>query len=773
MKIRLFSLFLILCLAFSFTLPIYAYSSATPYVSKSEVSVSVGGSTSVSFSYGTSASSVSLVCSNLNVEAKVIGTTVNIVGLQNGTSYITLNFNDGTSSEIYVKVGKVSSSSNYEDDDDDDITIKKGSYKNIYIDLDEYDASRATVSVTRGSSYITLGKTSFTTSGYLKVTGKYNGDSTIKVKYNSGDEVYYYITVSNTSSSSNYYDDEDEIYIDEVDDTETYYIDLEDYDAEYAKITYDDDYVEVNKTYFYSSGTLKITAIDEGESEVKIKFDTGDVIYLTVYCGDDDYNSGYDEEEDLYIDKGDYETYYIDLDEYYADKATITYSSTYVSVNKTTFTSSGTLKITAKKAGESTVKIRYDSGDTVYLNIECESGSGNYGEPYVSKEDITVKKGSSSTFYVYLEDCDKATLSVNDTSVASISKTTVYNDSSITVTGKKVGDTSIRVKFDDGSYVYIDVEVTNSTTSSGTAGLNAIVDKTKIEKNDYAVLEIETNTSYSSATVTLENPSALKLDVSNYSKYTKSYSVYVGTNNTKEVDLIGLDYGEYDVTVKIGTKTFEFTIEVVEKIQSECDGVDSKGNNYLLNERISVNKSVLENGYINGYADGSFGPDLNISREEFGVMLSRILDSEKKVSSSDYISDVTASWSKDGIAELVAMGVVSKNNSYRPTDKITRAEVAEMIYNALDLSNFNDSCNLTDLYKTSLDKKIAKCCNAGIINGYPNGTFGGSNYITRAEAVTMLNRVFYKNNSTTKVNTFIDVNNTHWAYSSIVKAANR
>ena len=208
MKIRLFSLFLILCLAFSFTLPIYAYSSATPYVSKSEVSVSVGGSTSVSFSYGTSASSVSLVCSNLNVEAKVIGTTVNIVGLQNGTSYITLNFNDGTSSEIYVKVGKVSSSSNYEDDEDD-ITIKKGSYKNIYIDLDEYDASRATVSVTRGSSYITLGKTSFTTSGYLKVTAKYNGDSTIKVKYNSGEEVYYYITVSNTSSSSNYYDDED------------------------------------------------------------------------------------------------------------------------------------------------------------------------------------------------------------------------------------------------------------------------------------------------------------------------------------------------------------------------------------------------------------------------------------------------------------------------------------------------------------------------------------------------------------------------------------
>lgn len=773
MKNRIFSLFLILCIVFSFTLPIYAYSSATPYVSKDEVSVSVGGSTSVSFSYGTSASSVDVVCSNLNVEARVSGTTLNIIGLQDGTSYVTLRFNDGTTAEVYVKVGD-SRYDNYDDDEDEyDITVKKGSYKNIYIDLDEYDASRATVSITYGSSYITLNKTTFTSNGYLKITGRYNGESTVRVRYNTGDEDYYSVTVSNYSSSSNYYDDEEEIYIDDIDDTENYYIDLYDYDAEYARVTYDEDYVEVNKTYFTNSGNLKITAIDEGESEIKIRFDTGDVVYLTVYCGDDSYSSNYEDEEDLYIDKGDYETYYVDLDEYYSDEAIITYNSTYVSVNKTRFTSNGNLKITAKKIGESTVKVRYDSGDTVYLYISCESGSSYSDEPYVSKEDITVKKGSSSSFYVYLEDCDKATLTVEDTTIASISKTTIYNDSSISVTGKKVGDTSIRIKFDDGSYIYVDVDVTNSTTSMGTTGLNATLSKEKIEIDDYAVLEIETNSSYSSATVTLENSSALKLDVSNYSKYTKTYTVYIGTNNTKEIDLIGLDYGEFDVTVKIGAKTFNFTLEVVDNIQEECDGVDSNGKNYLLNEKISVNKSVLENGYINGYTDGSFGPDLNITREEFGVMLSRILDTEEKISSSDYISDVISSWSKDGIAELVAMGIVSKTSSYRPSDKITREEVAEMLYNALDLDTFKDTCNLTDLYNSSLDKKIAKCCNAGIINGYPNGTFGGANYITRAEAVTMLNRVFYKNNSTTKTNSFYDVNNTHWAYSSILKAASR
>lgn len=771
---RLFSFVLILCMIFSFAIPAYAYSS-TPSLYKDEVTVRVGSSTSIGFSYGGQAQSAEVIESNLCADAYITGTTLYITGITEGTCYITLAFDDGNSASVKVNVSDKysSNSSNRYDDDEQNIEILKGDYEKIYVDLDDYDATRATV--TYNSSYVSVDKTTFYSNGYLKVTGRYKGDCTLKIKYNTGDTETYYIDVVTSYSSgnsSNYGDDEEEFYLDDIDDSCSYYIDLDDYDADSARITYDEDYVEVNKSYFYSNGTLRITALEEGDSEVKIKYDSGDTVYLYIYCGEDGgYSSNYgDEEEDLYIDKGDYETYYIDLDEYNADKATVTYSSTYVSVNKTTFYSNGSLKITAKKAGESTVKIKYDSGDTVYLYVNCES-NGNY-EPYVSKEDITVKKGSSSSFYVYLEDCDRATLSVEDSSIASISKTTVYTDSSISVTGKVVGDTRVRIKFDDGSYIYVNVEVT-STNSSNSSGLDATVEEEKIEVDDYTVLILETNSSYSSATVTIDDPTILKLDVSNFSKNTKSYSVYVGTNNEKEIDLIGLKNGKTNVTVKYGTNSYKFTIEVVDDIREECDGVDKRGNNYLLNNGISLNKIILEDGYINGYTDGSFGPDLNISREEFGVMLSRILESKDKVTSSDYINDVYATWSKDGIAELVAMGVVSKTSSYRPSDKITREEVAEMLYNALDLSDFSDTCNLTDLYNTSLDKKIAKCCNAGIINGYPNGTFGGSNYITRAEAVTMLNRVFYKNNSTSKTNVFNDLNSSHWAYSSIVKAASR
>lgn len=769
MKKKLLSLFLVICIMFSFGIPtIYAVTnSATPYISKDSVSVVVGGRTSVSFSYGTSATAVNVVPSTLCAEGSVSGSTLNIVGVQEGTCYLTLNFNDGTKSTIRVDVGNVSKGSN--SDSDYDIEIRKGNYKNIYIDLKEFDATRATISY--NSSYVTVNKTTFTASGYLKVTGKSLGGSTLKVKYNSGDTETYYIDV--VSSSSNYYNNDEEIYLDDVDDTASYYIDLDDYDANSARITYDDDYIEVNKTYFSNSGTLKIIGIEEGTSEIKIKYDSGDTVYLTVYCGED-YDSSNRDEEDFIVSLNGTASYYIDLDDYWADKASVTYNSTYVSVSKTSFTSNGTLKITAKKKGTSVVKVKYDSGDTVYLNIKC----GNYSnkDPYVSKEDISLRKGGTATFYVYLESSDKATLSVDDTKIVSVSKSSLTTDSSITVTGKKIGNTRIKVKFDNGSSEYVYVEVTDSSGTS-VLGLNATLEDEKIELDKSTVLKIETNKSNSIAYVTIDNPSALKLDVPEYSKYTKTYQINIGSNISKELAIIGLECGVYNIEVRFGSVNSEtvypLRIEVLDNVQEMCEGVDSNGRQYRLNKGISIASNALNNGYINGYTDGTFGPDLNITREEFGVMLSRILNTKDKIKDSDYHIDVISDWSKEGIAELVSMGIVYSGGQYRPTDKITREEVAEMLYNALDLSNFGESCTLIDVYNTSIGKKIAKCCNAGLISGYPDGTFRGQNYITRAEVVTMLNRVFYKDNMTSNVNYFTDVPETHWAYSSILRAANR
>ena len=197
---RLFSFVLILCMIFSFAIPAYAYSS-TPSLYKDEVTVRVGSSTSIGFSYGGQAQSAEVIESNLCADAYITGTTLYITGITEGTCYITLAFDDGNSASVKVNVSDKysSNSSNRYDDDEQNIEILKGDYEKIYVDLDDYDATRATV--TYNSSYVSVDKTTFYSNGYLKVTGRYKGDCTLKIKYNTGDTETYYIDVVTSYSS--------------------------------------------------------------------------------------------------------------------------------------------------------------------------------------------------------------------------------------------------------------------------------------------------------------------------------------------------------------------------------------------------------------------------------------------------------------------------------------------------------------------------------------------------------------------------------------------
>ena len=59
----------------------------------------------------------------------------------------------------------------------------------------------------------------------------------------------------------------------------------------------------------------------------------------------------------------------------------------------------------------------------------------------------------------------------------------------------------------------------------------------------------------------------------------------------------------------------------------------------------------------------------------------------------------------------------------------------------------------------------------GILKGYEDGTFKGEKNITRAEAVVLVNRIFYANTTTYKTNKFPDVTSNYWAYNHILKAS--
>lgn len=751
-----FAFLLSLIMSLNLFLGVSVSAVTAPGISKDNISVRVGTTVNVPFTYGDSASSVNLVLSNLKIDAVVSGNVLNITGLSEGVSYVTMNFNDGSSDSIKVTVTDKTTSSTISKDTY--IEMKKGNSKSIYIDLDAFDATRATI--TYESDYVSVNKTTFNTSGNLKITTKKLGSTSVKVSYNSGDVVYYDISIKN-NKSSNYSD-----YDMEIGETVGVYIDLDIYDASRATINYDSSYISVNKTTFNNSGYLNITAKKKGFTEIEIKYGSNDYEYVDVYIERNSSSESHDYDESIEIKQGSKERYYVDLSIYNASKATITCDDI-VLIDKSVLKKSGYIEIMGISRGDGEIRIKYDTGDVIYISVDVIRSTSNENEPNVSLEDITVEKDESVSLYVYLGNASKATLSMKNSN-ATVSKSSLSESGEVKIIGKTKGTTELRITFSDNTKFVIPVEVTYTNYKEPTADLERDI----LVKNENSVLTLYTGSENTSVTVTISNPEILKLDSGNFSKYNKNYTYNLSKNKSKEIKITAVsEVGETEISVKYPEgKTYIFTLSIVKNKSEETDGFNKNGDNFKLNNKVTVDKNILNNGYINGYDNGTFGILNNITREEFGVLLSRILNSKVEVSQSDYFEDVTANWSKNNIAELVSMGIVERGSHYNPTQYITRYEVAEMLYNALDLSDFSTTCPLLDLSNSERDRKMAQCYNAGIINGFPDGTFGGNNNITRTEVVVMLNRIFYSNIQNSKYNKFSDLMADYWGYQDILKA---
>jgi len=257
------------------------------------------------------------------------------------------------------------------------IEMEVGDKDSFYVDLAAYGSRSATVSISSGTSYVSLSKTSLTSSSLVNVTAKKAGTATIKVVYNNGYTDIVTVTVEGKNSKNNK-DDEIDVEIDCYDGKFVYYIDLDEYDADEAEIYVDDDddCIKVNKEEFTSNGALIITGLDEGEAEIEIEFDTDDIFTINVTVIDeDDVDLDYyeDECEDyIEIDVDDYEELTLDPDDYDADWATISIISgtDYISVSKTYITSEKDIEIDGDDEGDAIIQVTYSTGDIEYYYIE-------------------------------------------------------------------------------------------------------------------------------------------------------------------------------------------------------------------------------------------------------------------------------------------------------------------------------------------------------------------------------------------------------------------
>ena len=149
--------------------------------------------------------------------------------------------------------------------------------------------------------------------------------------------------------------------------------------------------------------------------------------------------------------------------------------------------------------------------------------------------------------------------------------------------------------------------------------------------------------------------------------------------------------------------------------------------------------------YIVGYPDKTVRPQNGITRAEVATIFFRLLTDETRDANStksNSYSDVAAgAWYNHAVSTLSAMGIVKgSNGKFNPNAPITRAEFAAIAARFDDKAN-TTTADFSDIASHWAKNEISAASNNGWITGYPDGTFRPDNKITRAEAMTLVNRV--------------------------------
>ncbi|GGF80604.1 hypothetical protein GCM10010912_27180 [Paenibacillus albidus] len=149
------------------------------------------------------------------------------------------------------------------------------------------------------------------------------------------------------------------------------------------------------------------------------------------------------------------------------------------------------------------------------------------------------------------------------------------------------------------------------------------------------------------------------------------------------------------------------------------------------------------NGIINGYEDGTFQPDRSITRAEFVNVLNKVFGFTAQADT--HFSDVpTDAWYRSALSVAKAAGYYEgfPNNEAKASAEITRQDAVTLLARVFSLKPANgSSVTFKDSAALSSDAREAVSALSGVISGYESGAFLPAGKITRAEAITLVDRL--------------------------------
>ena len=183
--------------------------------------------------------------------------------------------------------------------------------------------------------------------------------------------------------------------------------------------------------------------------------------------------------------------------------------------------------------------------------------------------------------------------------------------------------------------------------------------------------------------------------------------------------------------------------------------------------------------YIMGFDDGTFRADNSITRAQVASMLYNLGEIGKSAGKGKTFPDVKNSeWYYEAVMALTEAGVINGNDdgTFGPEKSITRAEFVAMIIRYTGIKAIPGSVSFSDVPDDNWAVNyIAAAVKAEYVVGFEDGTFKPGDPLSRAQTVTVINRVLYRvgdtANASGELEIFPDVSRTHYAWADIVEAA--
>lgn len=152
-------------------------------------------------------------------------------------------------------------------------------------------------------------------------------------------------------------------------------------------------------------------------------------------------------------------------------------------------------------------------------------------------------------------------------------------------------------------------------------------------------------------------------------------------------------------------------------------------------------RKLLDYGVVNGYEDKSYRPDNTITRAEFASLTANALEKAcgYSLKTSPVFADMEGHWAKEIVAKLVACGIVNgfEDGTFKPDLKITRGQAAIIAANMLSYCGLPGKDYARPFPDTALhyaDDHIQTLQHYGVVNGYEDGLFRPDEEITRGQA---------------------------------------